>query len=122
MSSGLRDLKVWQEAVALAGDVTRAVHACSRRETRQLTDRLLHVALDVAARIAEGYERSAQPERMQLYRQARAALAVLDTLLAVARHAGLLPASALAPLSSRAAVVGRLLASYLTLAERTEPA
>ena len=121
MSSGLRDLKVWQEAVALAGDVTRAVHACSRRETRQLTDRLLHVALDVAARIAEGYERSAQPERMQLYRQARAALAVLDTLLAVARHAGLLPASALAPLSSRAAVVGRLLASYLTLAERTEP-
>jgi len=122
MSSGLRDLKVWQEAVALAGDVTRAVHACSRRETRQLTDRLLHVALDVAARIAEGYERSAQPERMQLYRQARAALAVLDTLLAVARHAGLLPAPALAPLSSRAAVVGRLLASYLTLAERTEPA
>jgi four helix bundle protein len=122
MSSGLRDLKVWQEAVALAGDVTRAVHACSRRETRQLTDRLLHVALDVAARIAEGYERPAQPERMQLYRQARAALAVLDTLLAVARHAGLLPAPALAPLSSRAAVVGRLLASYLTLAERTDPA
>jgi four helix bundle protein len=122
MSSGLRDLKVWQEAVALAGDVTRAVHACSRRETRQLTDRLLHVALDVAARIAEGYERPAQPERMQLYRQARAALAVLDTLLAVARHAGLLPAPALVPLSSRAAVVGRLLASYLTLAERTDPA
>jgi four helix bundle protein len=122
MIASLRDLKVWQEAVALAGDVTRAVHACSRRETRQLTDRLLHVALDVAARIAEGYARPAQPERMQLYRQARAALAVLDTLLAVARHAGLLPAPALAPLSSRAAVVGRLLASYLTLAERTDPA
>jgi four helix bundle protein len=120
MSSGLRDLKVWQEAVALAGDVARAIHACSRRETRQLTDRILHVALDVAARIAEGYERTAQPERMQLYRQARAALAVLETLLAAARHAGLLPSPALAQLSSRAAVVGRLLASYLTLADRSD--
>ena len=122
MSNGLRDLKVWQEAVGLAGDVTRAVHACSRRETRQLTDRILHLAVDVAARIAEGYERPAQPERMQLYRQARASLAVLETLLAVARHAGIIPAPALAQLGGRSATVGRLLASYLTLADRAESA
>ena len=118
MSNGLRDLKVWQEAVALAGDVTRAVHGCSRRETRQLTDRLLHVALDVPARIADGYERAEQAERVQLYRQARGDLAVLDTLLAVTRQAGLVTPAAQAQLTARGTVVARLLGGYLAAAER----
>lgn len=118
--AGIRDLKLWQEAVGLAADVTRAVHGCSRRETRQLTDRVLHVALDVPARIAEGYERGETGGRVAHYREARAALAVLDTLLAVTRQAGLLPAPLHAQLAGRTATVGRLLAGYLALVERTD--
>ncbi len=118
MSAGIRDLKLWQEAVGLAADVTRTVHGCSRRETRQLTDRLLHVALDVPARIADGYERAEQAERVQLYRQARGDLAVLDTLLAVTRQAGLVTPAAQAQLAARGSVVARLLGGYLAAAER----
>lgn len=120
MANGIRDVKVWQESVALAGDVTRAIHACSRRETRQLTDRVLHAALDVACRVADGCEQTGAPERAARYRQARSALAVLDTLLTVARHAGLLAPTALAPLTARSTMVARLLGGYLALAERCE--
>lgn len=118
MSAGVRDLKLWQEAVGLAADLTRTIHGCSRRETRQLTDRLLHVALDVPARIADGYERSDQDERIRLYRQARADLAVLDTLLAITRQAGLVTPTVQSQLAARCNVVARLLAGYLAAAER----
>ena len=120
MATGIRDVKAWQESVALAGDVTRAIHACSRRETRQLTDRVLHAALDVASRVAEGCEHTAAPERAARYRQARSALAVLDTLIAVARHAGLLAPAVVAPLTARSTTVARQLGAYLALAERCE--
>ena len=118
MAAGVRDLKLWQEAVGLAADLTRTIHGCSRRETRQLTDRLLHVALDVPARIADGYERADQAERLHLYRQARCDLAVLDTLLAVTRQAGLVTPAAQAQLTTRCTAVGRLLGGYLAAAER----
>ena len=118
MASALRDLKLWQEAVALGGDVARVVHGCSRRETRQVTDQILHTAHVAAARIAEGYERPAPEEQMPLYRAARVALTVLDTQLAIARHAGILPAPTLAQLTTRSAAVARLLGGYLTFLER----
>ena len=37
MSTGLRELRVWQEAVSLAGDVIRAVRPTIRRETKSRT-------------------------------------------------------------------------------------
>lgn len=120
MAGTMRDLKVWQEAVALAGDVTRCVHGCSRRETRQLTDRLLHTALDVASRVADGSSRPGAAERAHLFREARSSLAILDTHLAIGRAAGLIPAAALGPLTTRSGIVGRLLGGYLALAERLD--
>lgn len=41
MPSGMKDLKVWQEAVALAGDVVRTVRQSTRRETRTFTDQMM---------------------------------------------------------------------------------
>lgn len=120
MASGIRDLKVWQEAVMLGGEVARAIHGCSRRETRVLTDRVLHAALDVGTLVAEAYEEPESAERSQLYRRARARLAVLDTLLAATRQAGLLPPQALSQLTSRTGTVGRLLSGYLTFVERQQ--
>lgn len=117
MSTGIRDLRLWQEAVALGGDVSRAVHGCSRRETRQLTDRLLHTALDVAERVADGYERP-PGEQARCYRRARATLTVLETLLAIARQAGLLPAQIHTQLTARTTTVDRLLGGYLTFVNR----
>ncbi|HEY0970177.1 MAG TPA: four helix bundle protein, partial [Gemmatimonadales bacterium] len=118
MANGIRDLRLWQEAVALGGDVTRVVHGCSRRETRQLTDRILHTALDVAAHVAAAYERPSPAEQARGYRDARAMLTRLDTLLAIARQAALITPPTLQQLTTRSAAVGRLLSGYLTFVDR----
>ena len=118
MGSGVKELKLWQEAVALAGEVLKAARAGSRRETKVFTDRLMQSAVAVATHVAEGYGREEVAEERRLYQQARRALAELETHLAVARHAGVVPAAVLAQLAPRTAAVGRLLAGYLAFIDR----
>ena len=118
MVTGVKELKLWQEAVALAGEVLKAARAGARRETKVFTDRLIQSAVAVATHVAEGYAREEVVEERRLYQQARRALAELETHLAVARHAGVVPAAVLAQLSPRTATVGRLLACYLAFIDR----
>ncbi|HUF26552.1 MAG TPA: four helix bundle protein [Gemmatimonadaceae bacterium] len=118
MSTGLRELKLWQESVALAGDVIRTIRPAARREIKALTDRLMLAAMAVAEAIADAHGRYDGRDQQRAYRGARRALLVLETMLAAARHAELLPAPAHAQLSSRMAGVGRLLAGYLSYLER----
>src|SRR5688500_17280803 len=54
MSSGLRELRVWQEAIALAGDVIRSARPTVRRETKIVSDSVMVTALSVGAHIADG--------------------------------------------------------------------
>lgn len=118
MSNGLRDLKVWQEAVALAGDVVRAMRQHNRRETRAVSDAIMASALATACEIAEGYGRYTAPEQRTCYQAARRALARLETQLAIITRADLLPAATLAELSQRIHSVSRLLGGYLVYLER----
>ena len=118
MSKGLRDLKVWQEAVALAGDVVRAIRQHNRRETRTVGDAVMASALATACEIAEGYGRYTAPEQRTCYQAARRALARLETQLAIITRADLLPAATLAELSQRIHSVSRLLGGYLVYLER----
>jgi hypothetical protein len=55
MTTGMRELKLWQEAVALGADSARLARGATRRETKVLVDRLLLAAAEVATRIAAGY-------------------------------------------------------------------
>src|SRR5947208_12594258 len=89
MAGGVRDLKVWQEAVALGGEVLRVVKQSARRETKTATDALILTALAVASHVAEGYGRYTAPEQPQLYRAAKRDLLRLETQLAILRHADL---------------------------------
>ena len=118
MSCGLRDLKLWQESVALAGDAVRLARDATRRETRAATDEVVRAALAAATAIADGYARERPAEQRDAFHEARRALAALETVLAVGRHAGILPAASVAPLGSRASAVGRLLAGYVLFVER----
>ena len=45
MSSGLRELRVWQESVTLGGDVIRAIRPASRRETKAISEAVMLTAL-----------------------------------------------------------------------------
>jgi four helix bundle protein len=118
MAAGIRDLKVWQEAVALAAETVRAARQGARRETKAVTDQLMLTALAAACAIADGYGRYTASEQRQLYRAAKRELLRLETQLAIVRQADLISAQTHADLSSRIQGVSRLLGGYLVYLER----
>jgi four helix bundle protein len=117
-TSSLRDLKVWQEGVALAGDLTRALRQATRRETKALTDRMMLTALAIAEQIADGHARYSHDEQRQVYRSAKRDLLLVETQMAVARHADLIPASTQTILLDHLQLLHRLLAGYLVYLDR----
>ena len=118
MSSGLRDLRVWQEAVALAADVVRVVRPSIRRETKVVSDALMTTALSVASHIAEGFAMPSPAEQRESYLAAKRALLRLESEMAVARGAELVAAGAFGDIASRAGQVARLLTGYLVYLDR----
>jgi four helix bundle protein len=118
MSSGVRELRVWQESVALAGDVIRAARPGVRRETRVVSDALMETAVAVSSHIADGYARPTSREQRDSYLAAKRALLRLESQLAVARHADLIPAGSFAELTSRSALASRLLTGYVVYLDR----
>ena len=118
MAATVKELKVWQEAVTLAGEVIRVMRQSARRETKAFTDQVGLTAVVIATGIADGYARYDAAEQRDAFRQARRALSQLETQLAIARHAGLLPPAALSQISARCQVVGRLLGGYVAYVER----
>jgi len=118
MGLGLRDLRVWQEAVALGADVIRALRQTNRREIKAITEHTMVTAMVMAEHIAEGYGRYAPAEQRQLYRAAKRHLLRLETSLAIARQAELLGAAHHAELASRIQTVNRLLSGFLVYLDR----
>ena len=118
MSTGVRELRVWQESVALAGDVIRALKQNIRRETKSVSDAIMSTAVTVGTHIAEGYGHQTPTQQRESYSAARTALLRLETELAIARHAELLPAGAFTELTARSGQVARLLAGYVIYLDR----
>ncbi|MEO7087154.1 MAG: four helix bundle protein [Gemmatimonadaceae bacterium] len=118
MANTPKDLKVWQEAVALAAEIVRTARQGAKREIKVVTDQLMLTALNAAGTIADGYGRYTPAEQRQLYRSARRELMRLETQLAVARQADILNAAVHADLSNRIQSVMRLLGGYLVYLER----
>jgi four helix bundle protein len=118
MAATVRDLKVYQEAVALAGDIIRAVRQSARRETKVVGDHLMLLAAAVAEHIADGYSRYTTLEQQQLYRAAKQELLKVDAYLGICRHADIISAAAYGDLISRSQIVHRLLGGYLVYLER----
>jgi four helix bundle protein len=118
MAASLRDLKVWQESVALAGDLTRAARQATRRETKALTDRMMLTAVGIAEQVADGHSRYTSAEQRDIYRSVKRDLLVVETQMAVARHADLIPASVQATLLDHIQLLHRLIAGYLVYLDR----
>jgi four helix bundle protein len=118
MSLGLRDLRVWQESVALGADVIRAMRHTNKREIKSITEHTMMTALQTAEHIAEGYGRYAPGEQRQLYRAAKRDLLKLETSLAIARQADLLSATHHAQVTTRIQTLNRLLSGFLVYLDR----
>ena len=118
MGLGLRDLRVWQEAVALSAEVVRALKQSNRPQIKGLVEHVMLTSVAIAEHIAEGYGRYAPGEQRQLYRAAKRHLLKLETSLAIARQADLLSVTHHAELSARIQTVSRLLSGFLVYLER----
>jgi four helix bundle protein len=118
MSTGVRELRVWQEAVALAGDVIRAIRQGVRRETKIVSDSVMTTAMAVGSHIAEGYAGPTPAEQRDAYLAAKHTLLRLETELAVARHAELITAPSFSELTARCNHVARLLTGFLAYLDR----
>jgi four helix bundle protein len=118
MGLGLRDLRVWQEAVALSAEVVRALKQANRPQIKGVVEHVMLTSVAIAEHIAEGYGRYAPGEQRQLYRAAKRHLLKLETSLAIARQADLLSVTHHAELSARIQTVSRLLSGFLVYLER----
>jgi four helix bundle protein len=118
MGLGLKDLRVWQEAVALGAEVIRALRATNRREIKSITEHTMLSSMTLAEHIAEGYGRYAPAEQRQLYRAAKRDLLKLETGLAIARQADLVSVTHHAQLVARMQTVNRLLSGFLVYLDR----
>jgi RecA/RadA recombinase len=114
----MREFRAWQEGVATAGEVARAARKVSRGETRPLTDLLVRCSAELALAIARAHSKSELIAQRDAFQSAREAAASLETSIAIARHAELLPVATCADLSARAASTSRLVAGYLLYLER----
>lgn len=118
MGLGLRDLRVWQEAVALSAEVVRALKQSNRPQIKGVVEHVMLTSLAIAEHIAEGYGRYAPGEQRQMYRAAKRHLLKLETSLAIARQADLVSATSHAELAARIQTVNRLLSGFLVYLER----
>jgi hypothetical protein len=118
MAAGMREFRAWQEAVATAGEVARAARKASRGEPRPLTDLLIQCSAELALAIARAHSKADLLAQRDAFQSAREAAASLETSIAIARHAELLPVATCADLAARAASTSRLVSGYLLYLER----
>jgi four helix bundle protein len=118
MTSAVRDLRLWQETVALCGDAVRLAVAASRRERKAVTDAVVRASAALALAVADGCARYEPGEQRRSFAHARRALVGLETVLAVGRRAGVLPEARCAELVARHAALSKLLAGVTAYVER----
>ena len=88
MRRGHRELRAWQEAVALVETIYRLTSTFPKDEQFGLTSQMRRAATSVPANIAEGAARSGTRELLHFLSIASGSLSELDTHLEVAKRLG----------------------------------
>jgi four helix bundle protein len=84
----LRDLKVWQKALALAARVIRVSRRFRGPGALVIADQLVRAAASIPANIAEGYGRGPGRDGARFFRIARGSAGELESHLHLARAGG----------------------------------
>jgi four helix bundle protein len=85
-----RDLKVWQESLALAESIYSATSTFPDAERYGLASQMRRAAISVVSNIAEGAARGSSREYARFLSVARGSLAELDAQVILAARLGLL--------------------------------
>jgi four helix bundle protein len=110
MGTGFHDLRVWQQAKALAVGVYRATEGL---RDFGLRDQIRRAAISVPSNIAEGDERDTDKDSVRCFFIAKGSLAELRTQLEIASEVGALPDSTTKSLLTDAATVARQLGALI---------
>ena len=108
-----RDLKVWQQAMALAEEAYRLTLALPTHETYGLRSQIRRSAVSVPANIAEGYGRDSTGSYVHFLKTARGSLRELETLALLSRRLGLLQSQQVDQLLLNAESIGKMLHSLI---------
>src|SRR5437867_592872 len=113
MSASYRDLRVWQQGIALVLAIYKHTRAFSREELYGLTSQMRRAAVSIPSNIAEGKGRSSDRDRRLFFCHARASLLELETQISIARDLQFLPGPEAAELIESSGQLGRMLNSLI---------
>lgn len=106
-----QDLKVWPNAMGLAGQVYRVTAAFPQEEIYGLTRQMRRAATSIPANIAEGWARRGRKEFLQSLHIPSGSLQELETYLLLAQRVTLRPPEQAQPLLRVITTVSRQLIS-----------
>jgi four helix bundle protein len=104
-----RDLRVWQEAMALASACYVLTKAFPREEIYGMTAQVRRAASSIAANVAEGHGRESTGSFIQFLRVAQGSLKELETHLLLAAQVNVAEPEAVEPILVRCESLGRML-------------
>ncbi|KQU50890.1 four helix bundle protein [Bosea sp. Leaf344] len=108
-----RDLRVWQEAMALAELVYRVTKLFPRDEMFGLTSQMRRACVSIPANIAEGYGRESAGAYQQFLRIAQGSVKELETHALIACRVGMVGEEETAGLLSKTEAVGKMLRALI---------
>ena len=124
MSSSFRDLRVWQEAMKLAGEIYRITASFPRHELYGLSQQMRRAAVSVPSNIAEGKGHRSNKGFANFLFHARGSLLELETQVEIARDLDYVPGENAKHLLGQTKTVGRSLTGLinaLTAQENLRP-
>jgi len=114
MASSFRDLRVWQEAMALTAQVYKNTAEFPKSETYGLVQQMRRAAVSVPSNIAEGKGHRSNKEFVHFLFHARGSLWELQTQVILAEQLGLVSKPESSTLLATAEDVSRALNGLIT--------
>jgi four helix bundle protein len=108
-----RDLRVWQDAMALAEASYRLTRGFPKEEMFGLSSQIRRSAASIAANIAEGHGRENTGSFIQSLRIAQGSLKELETHLLLAARVGLLKEAFVEASMGQCEALGKMLRSLI---------
>ena len=115
-----RDLRVWQDAMALAESCYRVTRGFPKDEMFGLTSQIRRSAASVPANIAEGHGRAHTRTFVQYLRISQGSLKELETHLMLAERVGITSRSEIEPLLGASEAIGKMLRSLIASLQRRQ--
>lgn len=104
-----KELRVWQEALALVTDVYKSTSPFPKEEMYGLTSQMRRSAVSVPSNIAEGKGRYSNAELRQFLILARGSLLELETQIQISENLGFLQVGQSEYLKNKSAGIGKML-------------